>query len=113
MSCIIRIIIIIFSLFSLNSCFLVSESLTMPDSWNWPWWKARTYMARGLPDGDTDYHRGFRDGCQTYLGMVSQGPLRNSFGKYDGWKLTSSSMYASGVYDGEEHCAYIYDWDII
>ena len=107
-----RSIIIISSLFSLNSC-LVSEAFTMPESWNWQWWKARPYMARGLPDGDTDYHRGFRDGCKGSLGMVAQGPLRNTQGAYDGWKLTSSDLYATGFYDGEEHCAYIFDWDII
>lgn len=107
-----KIITIFYCLFSLNAC-LVSESLSMPDSWNWPWYKPRPYMARGLPDGDTDYHRGFRDGCKGLLGVVAQGPLRGVDVPYDGWKLTSSKLYASGVYDGEEHCAYIYDWDVI
>ena len=107
-----RIIVIALSLLGLSSC-LVQESIAMPKSWDWPWWKARPYMARGLPDGDTDYHRGFRDGCKGLWGVVAQGPLRNLTPQYDGWKMTSSSLYASGMYDGEEHCAYIYDWDII
>ena len=104
-------LIIIFNLLLLNSC-LISEALTMPKSWGWGF-KARPYMARGLPDGDDDYSLGFRDGCKSLLGVVAQGLLRNTKPQYDGWKLTSNSLYAAGFYDGEEHCAYIYDWEIV
>ena len=48
----IKIAIIACNLCLLNSC-LISEALTMPKSWDWGF-KARPYMARGLPDGDGD-----------------------------------------------------------
>ena len=62
-------LIIIFNLLLLNSC-LISEALTMPKSWGWGF-KARPYMARGLPDGDDDY-LGFRM-VKSLLGVVAQG----------------------------------------
>lgn len=105
-----RIIPFLVTLLMLNSC-LVSEALTMPKSWNWGW-KPRPYMARGLPDGDDDYSRGFQAGCKSVFGMVAQGMVRNLKPEYDGWLLTSNSFYAAGFVDGEEHCTYIYDWDI-
>ena len=95
-------------------CFTTScieGAFSMPKSWNWGW-KARPFMARGLPDGDDDYSRGFRDGCQSVLGVVSQGLVRNIPHRYDGWKLTSNKFYSTGFLDGEEHCTYLYDWDI-
>jgi hypothetical protein len=102
------IMIIIISL-SMTSC--IEGALTMPKSWNWGW-KPRPYMARGLPDGDDDYSKGFQAGCKSVLGMVAQGGVRMIRAEYDGWMLTSNSLYAKGFLDGEEHCTYIYDWDI-
>jgi hypothetical protein len=103
--------LIIFTiLFFTSSC--VKEMLgTMPKSWNWGA-GPRIYMAKGLPDGDDDFSRGFQDGCRSMLGVVAQGMVRNIKPRYDGWKLTSNKLYAAGFLDGEEHCTYIYDWDI-
>ena len=109
MSSITRIIIITCCFLFLGSC--VKEMWTMPKSWNWGF-RPRPYMARGLPDGDDDYSMGFRDGCKSVLASVAEGAVRSIKSAYDGWLLTSNSFYASGFVDGEEHCTYIYDWEI-
>ncbi len=98
------------ALFLLTGC-IGGGALTMPKSWNWGW-KPRPYMAKGLPDGDDDYTKGFADGCASVLSYVSQGGPRLITPRYDGWKLTQNDFYAAGFVDGEEHCTYIYDWDI-
>ena len=105
----IKCLTIISAISLLSSC--VTEAWTMPKSWNWgnlP----RPYMARGLPDDDSDYSKGFRDGCKSVLSMVAEGMVRNVKDEYDGWLLTRNRVYATGFVDGEEHCTYIYDWDI-
>ena len=104
-----RIIIMTCCFLFLGSC--VKEMWSMPKSWNWGF-RPRPYMARGLPDGDDDYSYGFRDGCKSVLSSVGEGGVRSIKSVYDGWLLTSNSFYASGFVDGEEHCTYIYDWEI-
>lgn len=84
----------------------------MPDSWGWKWWQPRPYLARGLPDCDDEYCLGFRDGCMSMLAIAGPGAMRGKELKYDGWKLTSNAYYAAGFIDGEEHCTYLYDWDV-
>jgi hypothetical protein len=92
-----------------SSC--VENAFSLPESWGWGY-KPRYFMMRGMPDYGDDYSDGFRDGCQSSFTMVAQGAVRSLPPKYDGWRLTSSRLYAAGFVDGEEHCAYVYDWDI-
>ena len=101
-------IFILLALF-LSSC--VTEVFSMPKSWNWGS-KPRYFMMRGLPDSDDDYTKGFSDGCQSAFAMVAQGAVRSLDTKYDGWKMTTNRLYSAGFVDGEEHCTYVYDWDI-
>jgi len=101
-------IFILLALF-LSSC--VTEVFSMPKSWDWGS-KPRYFMMRGLPDRDDDYTKGFSDGCQSSFAMVAHGAVRSLDTKYDGWKMTTNRLYAAGFVDGEEHCTYVYDWDI-
>ncbi len=91
---------------TLSSC--VHEAWSMPKSWDWGL-RGRPYMARGLPDGDDDYTKGFRDGCKSSFGIAAQGMLRNIKPEFDGWLLTQNRVYAAGFFDGEEHCLYLLD----
>ena len=104
-----RNILLLTSLLVLNSC--VEGAASLPDSWDWGI-RGRPFMMRGVPDGNDDYSMGFRDGCKSALSMVAQGLVRSISPEYNGWKLTSNNLYASGFVDGEEHCTYVYDWDI-
>ncbi|MBL6784674.1 MAG: hypothetical protein ISQ32_00020 [Rickettsiales bacterium] len=100
---------IIILAFFCSSC--VTEAFSFPKSWGWGS-KPRYFMMRGMPERDDDYTRGFRDGCQSSFAMVAQGAVRSLETKYDGWKMTTNRLYAAGFVDGEEHCTYVYDWDI-
>ena len=105
----IRITILILIISLNTSC--VTDMLGVPKSWNFGG-GGRLWLARGLPRGDDDYSRGFRDGCKSHLNAIGQGFLKNLKPEYDGWKLTTNALYSAGFKDGEEHCTYLLDWSV-
>ncbi len=64
------------------------------------------YM-RGLPEGDDSYSVGFRDGCDTYLGIQGVGLMQFKTFKQDTLRTINDQYYAQGYEDGRNHCTYI------
>ena len=69
-------------------------------------------LLRNLPQGQDSYSQGFRDGCETYLGIVGAGALRLLPEHVDGWRLTEDRVYARAFADGGTYCTFYLDWDI-
>ena len=72
--------------------------------------KPSALFLRNLPQGDDPYSTGFRDGCETFMGIVGTGTLRLLPVKIDGYKLTGNKYYARGFSDGSTHCTFYFDW---
>ncbi len=70
----------------------------------------RAYI-RGLPTGDDSYSVGFRDGCQTILGITGSGTLRLLSERIDAERMVSDSMYVRGWHDGDGYCNDRLDWE--
>lgn len=68
-------------------------------------------LLHNLPQGDDSYSQGYRDGCETFVGIVGTGVLRMLPSTIDGWRLTSDSVYARGFSDASSHCTFYLDWD--
>lgn len=95
----------------LCSCQLFVEPL--PKSWHWGATPRPLTGVRGFPSADTDYGKGFKDGCGAAWDTVSKGFLSeiNNRG-VNPKKLGVSSDYNIGWFDGFEQCTYILDWSI-
>lgn len=99
-------------LFILSSCFVIREPF--PESWGWDYLPLPLTGARNFPEADTEYGKGFRDGCGSSLDVISRGLSSDINGKrYDFKRMNKSPDYNVGWWDGYEHCTYIMDWDII
>ena len=64
----------------------------------------RAYV-RGLPTGDDGYSVGFRNGCQTGMGVIGTGTMRLLPERIDSEKLIDDNMYMRGWHDGISHCS--------
>ncbi len=96
---------------AVTACDMTAQH--MPKTWNWG---ARPRPLTGVanfPSADTDYGKGFKDGCSAGWDAVSKGLLSEFTGKeIDPSKLGTSSDYSTGWFDGLEQCTYILDWDV-
>ena len=97
-------------IFALSSCSLIAEP--MPKSWKWGAKPRPLTGVANFPSADTDYGKGFRDGCQSAWDAVSKGLLGDIGVKYDFRRMKQSSDYDTGWNDGYEQCTYILDWDV-
>ena len=100
----------ILMLTTLCSCSLFGES--MPDGWNWGMKPRPLTGVRNFPPADTEYCKGFKDGCTSAWDAVAKGLLSDVKGKYDYKRMLKSSDYNTGWWDGYEQCTYIIDWDV-
>lgn len=95
----------------ITSCSLLVEP--MPKSWNWGATPRPLTGVSNFPPADTDYGKGFKDGCGTAWDAVSKGLLSEvNKRNIDPSKLGSNSDYSTGWFDGFEQCTYILDWDV-
>ena len=101
-------IFIILTLISLNSCY---ES--MPKSWNWGGKPRPLTGVRNFPPANTDYGRGFKDGCEALWVVTAKGAVDFKNPKLNPVLMSKSPDYASGFYDGSEQCTYVVDWDVL
>lgn len=100
-------ICLILTLISLNSCY---ESL--PKSWDWGL-KARPLTGvRGFPEADTDYGRGFKNGCENAWSVSTKGLKDLSKPHINPILMSNNPDYGTGWWDGYEQCVYIVDWDV-
>ena len=95
-----------------SSCSLFIEP--MPKSWNWGARPRPLTGVRNFPATDTEYGKGFRDGCGASWDIVSKGLLSDFNGKkYDFKRMQKSGDYNTGWWDAMEQCTYILDWDVV
>lgn len=86
----------------------------MPKGWNWGLRPRPLTGVKNFPPADTEYGRGFKDGCNTAWDVVSKGLLSDiNDRKYDFKRSLKYSDYNSGWWDGYEQCTYILDWDVV
>lgn len=85
-----------------------------PKSWGWGVLRPRPLSGMSnFPDVDTEYGKGFRDGCGAGFDAVSKGLLSDIHGKgYDFKRMKKSPDYNLGWFDGLEQCTYIMDHDV-
>lgn len=95
----------------LTSCNAFWEP--MPKSWKWGLKPRPTTGIRGFPSTDTDYGKGFQDGCVAGWDAVTKGLLADLKAKFDYKRYVKSGDYANGWGDGIEQCTFITDWDTL
>ncbi len=84
----------------------------VPKSWRWGFKPRPLTGIKNFPSADTEYGKGFRDGCSSAWDVVAKGLLGDVKGRYDFKRRQKSSDYDSGWGDGLEQCTYIIDWDV-
>ncbi len=97
-------------LFFATSCQLFFEP--MPKSWQWGMKPRPTTGMRNFPPADTEYGKGFRDGCTSAWDVVTTGLTSDLQAKFDYKRMLNSSDYNTGWFDGYEQCTYIVDWNV-
>lgn len=70
-------------------------------------------LLRGLPDGDTSYDQGFRDGCNTAIGITGSGMHRTYGFEYDVNRGIEDKEYYRGFRMGTSACVYYLDVDVL
>jgi len=87
----------------------------MPKSWNWHVLAPRPVSGtRNFPPTDSEYGKGFKDGCGSAFDAVTKGLLSDIHGrKFDFKRMQKSPDYNRGWFDGMEQCTYIYDHDVV
>lgn len=100
------------SIFFLASCTAVFEP--MPKGWNWSIFKPRPGTGmRGFPSADTEYGKGFKDGCTSAWDAVTRGMTSDLGSKFDYKRSLKGADYGNGWWDGFEQCTYIVDHDVV
>ncbi len=84
----------------------------MPKGWQWGFKPRPLTGVRNFPPADTEYGKGFRDGCTSAWDAVSKGLLSDLTGKYDYKRMLKSPDYNTGWWDGYEQCTYILDQNV-
>lgn len=84
----------------------------MPKSWKWGLKPHPISGVRNLPSPDTDYGKGFQDGCISAWDAVSKGLTSDLKAKFDYKRYVKNGDYGNGWGDGIEYCTHIYDWDV-
>jgi len=102
---------LIFSILLANSSCLFVEP--MPKSWHWGLQPRPLTGVKNFPPADTEYGKGFRDGCYSGWDAVSKGLLGDLKARYDFKRRQKSADYDTGWFDGLEQCVYITDWDVL
>jgi len=107
-----NIIISFFLIILLTSCPGIVDP--MPKSWKWGALPRPLTGVRGLPEADTAYGQGFRDGCGSAWDAVAKG-LLGEYNKHsvDAKRLVNDTDYNTGWEDAIEHCTYMLDWNVI
>lgn len=70
------------------------------------WTPKPLMLTRGIPQGNDSYSIGFRDGCNTMLGVVGSAMLRMHGSDYDVNRGIEDKDYYLGVRMGQAYCTY-------
>jgi hypothetical protein len=87
---------------------------SIPKDWEWGIRPRPLNGLDGFPSAKTEYGAGFKEGCGFGWSTVNKG-LMSDFTPMtmDTKKITKSSDYRAGWWDGFEQCVYTSDWDVI
>ena len=95
-----------------SSCGIFAES--MPASWRNGIRPRPLSGVKNFPPTDSEYGKGFKDGCHSAWDTVSKGLLSDiNQRKYDYKRMQKSPDYNTGWWDGYEQCTYSLDWDVV
>jgi len=103
--------LLVFTLLSTSCCGILVEP--MPKSWNWGAQPRPLTGVRNFPEADTDYGRGFKEGCQGAWVITAKGGVDIMNPTLNPTLMTKNPDYSSGWWDGFEQCVYIVDWDVL
>lgn len=103
--------LLISMLLFMSSCWLFAEP--MPKSWEWGARPRPLTGVRGFPETDTDYGKGFKNGCMLGWDSSSKGLKDLSVPELDPAMMAHNPDYNVGWWDGYEQCVYILDWDVL
>jgi hypothetical protein len=67
------------------------------------------FYLRNIPEDNSSYSIGFRDGCNTYLGFAGSGLIQNRGFTYDIERSLKDRPYAAGFREGANLCLYYTD----
>lgn len=96
----------------LSSCHVFIDP--MPKKWNRGFAPRPLTGVRNFPSADTDYGKGFKDGCGMAYDAVAKGLLSDIHGgSVDPSSMGSNADYTTGWEDGMEQCTYILDWNVV
>lgn len=97
---------------TLSSCSLFVEPI--PESWNWGIRPRPLTGVRGFPPADSEYGRGFKDGCASGWDAAGKGLISDFNNKaYNYKRMKQGPDYQAGWWDGFEQCTYILDHDVV
>jgi len=86
----------------------------MPSSWNWGIKPRPAVGIRNFPPADTEYGKGFKDGCSVAWNAVTKGMIGDTIeAQYSYSRMKRNIDYNTGWWDGFEQCTYINDWDVV
>jgi hypothetical protein len=96
----------------LSSCSILAEP--MPKSWKWGAKPRPLTGIKNFPSTDSEYGKGFKDGCGAGWDTVAKGLLSDiNDAKFDYRRMIKSGDYNTGWWDGFEQCTYLLDWDVL
>ena len=97
----------------LISTFLISCD-TVPDDWNWGIRPRPAVGSTGLPSTESDYGKGFKNGCEFAWNQHGRGMLEHLSVTIDYDSISNRHPdYMDGWWDAQEQCTYILDNDTI
>lgn len=87
---------------------------SMPKDWEWGMRPRPFNGLSGFPSTKTEYGAGFKEGCSVGWSTVNKGMMSDFMpGKLSPKRITQSSDFRTGWWDGFEQCVYVSDWDVI
>jgi len=84
----------------------------MPSSWKWGLKPRPLTGVANFPSSDSEYGKGFRDGCVAGWDSVGKGVITDLKQVYEYKRLKKSPDYNTGWFEGYEHCTCILDWEV-
>ena len=85
--------------------------LFMDEKGRWGLLTPRPHQLSNIPDGDDSFSQGFRDGCNTAVGIIGTGLLRSHASTYDVDRALEDDEYYKGYREGSTYCTYYMDTD--
>lgn len=73
------------------------------------WFAPTPMFMRNIPDGNDSYSVGFRDSCNTYLGIIGVGPEQLHGYQIDNSRVLVDAAYNKGMLDGRSYCTHFLD----